>query len=182
MNPVWLIRAGLLWQATVFAQSFFERQSQYKQAREYADAVGKPLVVVGGPYGAGWLSFIRRSGIFQPFVHGSGDVCYDREAGACQGSPHYILGDIRDMSVFPSKTFGAAFASHILEHMPTVEDCIQAWNELHRVADKVFVCVPSRQSVHAWLIHDHYLWVDIAEDKLYIEERQGGHRNAVLTG
>ena len=61
--------------------------------------------------------------------------------------------------------------------MPSAADCAQAYSELHRVADYVFVCLPPKSSILAWLSPAHHLWVkEVEEGTLEIEERQGGAR------
>ena len=165
-------RAVALWQIGVHAKQGWDRKAAYRLAEEYARSVGKPLMVVGGPWGGNWL----RAWLRIP-SHGFGDVCVDQNPAACEGCPNcqIITADIRAIPL-PDKSMGAAFASHILEHMPTAEDAAQAWQELHRVAEKVYACYPSRFSLSGWLGRDHHLWVDVAGDTLYIEERNSGRR------
>ena len=61
--------------------------------------------------------------------------------------------------------------SHVIEHLPTVEDAALAVNELMRVADQVWVAYPNKQSVIAYLIPDHYLWVTEKDGYLFFEQR-----------
>jgi len=66
----------------------------------------------------------------------------------------------------------------VLEHLASAEDCTQAWQQLHRVADTVFVSLPGKDSIMAWLAPGHKLWVQqIGSGILKIEERrpQGGN-------
>jgi len=142
-----------------------ERGRKYELAHAYADYVGKPLLVVGGPYGAD--SF--RAGLNLP-AHGWGDVCLDISAEACADSTPYVQADVRDIP-FPNKYFGAAFCSHVLEHLPTAKDCIAAVNELNRVADIVLVAYPTPDSMIACLIPDHWLWLHQEGNTLYIKQR-----------
>jgi hypothetical protein len=59
--------------------------------------------------------------------------------------------------------------------MPDAAGCQAAWSELHRVADVVFICVPPRASIFAWLVPDHHLWVrHIGDTVLEVEERDTG--------
>lgn len=99
---------------------------------------------------------------------------------SCEGCLHIIEADIRDLPL-PDKYFGSAFASHILEHMPTLEDLQVAVNQLMRVADKVFIVTPYKSNMVAHLIHDHFLWVRQTPEGLYAEERST-NRRLVLTG
>ena len=80
-------------------------------------------------------------------------------------------GDVRDLSMFPDKIFGSAFASHIIEHLPSVADAELAMSELHRVADKVFIVAPSKASILAWVWPDHYLWVSETDGEVDFKQR-----------
>ena len=164
MNP-WLPLIGFsIWQGLVSLEQVNDRNRKYAAARAYADSVGKPMLMVGGPYGS---SPLRR--IFSMKAHGCGDVCLDIDPEACQGCPT-IVADIRDIP-FPDQHFGSAFVSHVLEHLPAVEDAGLAVNELMRVADQVWVSYPSKQSVIAYLIPGHYLWVTEKDGALLFEQR-----------
>jgi len=132
-----------------------ERRAAYQQARAYADAVGKPLLVVGAPK-------LR-------FYHPCGDVTIDispERALLCDGQ----VADVRSIP-YPDGYFGAALASHVLEHLPSVEDVIMALDELHRVADRVFVVSPHKSSLLAWMIPHHHLWISQDDSGLIIEQR-----------
>jgi len=128
-----------------------ERDQKYALATTLAQELGKPLLVVGGP----WGSKIS-SQLFGIKAHGCGDYCVDRDPLSCEGC-NFVPADIRALP-FETGFFGVSFASHILEHLPTVEDCAQAWAELHRVADHVLVCMPPKSSLFAWIVPDHYTW------------------------
>jgi len=168
----WL-RVGFgLWQGAVMLGQVAERREKYEAARAYAEAVGKPLLVVGGPYGDN--PFRCLLGLA---AHGHGDVCLDIEAGACEGAPETVVADVRE-GPFPDGHFGAALASHVLEHLPSRADCERAVRELQRVADRVYVAGPSRQSVIAWLVPGHHLWVEEEGGVLYVEERTWWSRAA----
>lgn len=153
------------WQAGVMLAQARERNLQYARAKCHAEATGKPMLVVGGPWGDNPLRHLLRTR-----AHGYGDVCYDISRYACEGALAAYQGDVRDMP-FADKTFGAVLVSHVLEHMPTAEDCETAVRELARVADSVFVAGPSKQSIVAWLIPEHRLWVRQKGGRLIIEER-----------
>lgn len=106
-------------------------------------------------------------------THGCGDVCLDIDAGACKicgQAVEQAVADIRDIP-YPDQTFGAAFASHVLEHLPTVADAKQALKELYRVANEVFIAAPSRQSFIAWLHPDHHLWVKVTPKGVLLTQR-----------
>ena len=142
-----------------------ERNQKYELARAYAKHLDKPLLVVGGPYGN--IGFRHAFGL--P-AHPCGDVCCDLAPSACEDCPRYVQADVRNIP-YPDKYFGAAFVSHVLEHLPTAENCIAAVNELNRVADIVLVAYPTPSSMIACLIPDHYLWLHQEGNTLYIKER-----------
>ena len=135
-----------------------ERRKIFNQARQYADNVGKPLLVVGAPK-------LR-------FNHPCGDVTIDISpamARFCNGE----VADVRAIP-YPDDSFGAAFCSHVLEHLATVDDAGKALDELERVADKVFVASPSKSSLSAWLNPNHHLWVTSSGDGFILEQRGNG--------
>lgn len=148
---------GLLTQqAAVVTREKIERLDTFDEAFAFARASGKPLLVAGGPWGG--ASF-RRALNWQ--AHGHGDVCLDLKSEAC-GESHFVFGDVRDIP-FPNGHFGAAFCSHVLEHLPTPEDCWDAVAELQRVADEVFICVPGKGGLLAWFAPEHRLWVTMED-------------------
>lgn len=133
-----------------------ERSRVFHQARLYADSVGKPLLVVGVPKSA----FL---------YHPCGDVNIDIDPNICTPC-EYQIADIKAIP-YPDRYFGAAYASHVLEHLATVDDAKQALHELHRVADKVFIVSPHKSSLTAWLHPRHYLWVSATGDGVLLEQR-----------
>lgn len=139
-----------------------ERNRKYREAGQAAQARGKPLLVVGGPYGSG-----IGGQIFHFKAHGCGDVCLDLNADSCDGCPTTVA-DVREIP-FGDAYFGAVYVSHVLEHLPTVEDAAQAVNELYRVADEVFVVSPPKSSIYAWLYPGHHLWVSQDAHGILIE-------------
>ena len=154
---------GLLgWQGVVQARMVADTTNKYQQAVKAAAESHKPLLVVGGPYGSG-----ISGKIFGFRAHGCGDVCVDIDPVACRGCS-YTYGDIRAIP-FPAQYFGAALASHVLEHLPTVEDAYKACEELYRVADKVFICAPGKDSIYARMISEHHLWIKQVGDSVIIE-------------
>ena len=135
-----------------------ERHQIFAQARDYADSVNKPLLVVGTPKTS--------------FNHPYGDVTIDNNPGKLLDGKTE-LADVRDIP-YPSRYFGAAFASHVLEHLPTVEDACRALDELKRVSDKVFVVSPHKISLAAILYPGHNLWITPSGDGYIIEQRRQG--------
>ena len=73
---------------------------------------------------------------------------------------------------FSDKSFGAVFSSHVLEHMPTTQMAEQALAEMNRVAGSVFIAYPSRQSIAAWIISDHHIWVWQKGGKTLLKQRK----------
>lgn len=132
-----------------------ERHLIFDQARDYAESIGRPLLVVGTPkYG---------------FSHPCGDVTID----IVPGSGNFCnveIADVRDIP-YPDNSFGAIFASHILEHLPTIEDAFKALDEMYRVAGKVFVVSPHKTSLIAQLYPGHHLWILPSGDGYIIEQR-----------
>ena len=155
-----------VWQAGVMMAQNADRSKKYRLAKEHADKLKKPLLVVGGPWGARpYRALIKTP------AHGCGDVCLDVYPEACGQCSDTVVADVREIP-YPDQYFGAAFASHVLEHLPTLDDCERAVSELRRVADAVFVSSPSKQSIFAWLVPDHFLWVNQDRDNLTVEQRR----------
>ena len=160
-------------QCTHAVKGWHEKVSKYECARQEADMLGKPLLVIGGPWGSG-----VSGRIFGMKAHGCGDLCVDIDPDSCAGCP-YQDADITDLP-FEDKEFGAVFCSHVLEHMPDVQAIQSAWSELPRVADTVFICVPVKALIVHWLVPDHYLWVtQVGESVLQVEERGAGTKYLV---
>lgn len=72
---------------------------------------------------------------------------------------------------FADKTFGAVFVSHVLEHLSTTDDAKHALEELNRVAEKVYIVYPSRNSIGGWLTPGHHLWVWQEGTKTFFKQR-----------
>jgi len=152
-----IVVAGLfIGEAGVQITEINERRQIYNQARVYADSIEKPLLVVGAPkFG---------------FNHPCGDVTIDN----WEHVPTYCsyeLADVRNIP-YPDGYFGAAYISHVVEHLPTIEDAFKALDELERVADRVFVVSPHKYSIAAWLHPNHSLWVTSMDDSYLIEQRK----------
>lgn len=136
-----------------------ERHQVYQQARDYADSVGKRLLVVGTP-----------KSLFQN--HPCGDVTIDIDPTIVTDC-EVEVADVRSIP-YPNHYFGAAFCSHVLEHLPTVEDAVKALDEMERVADKVFTVSPHKSSIMAWIHPEHHLWLIPTGDGYIIEQRGNG--------
>ena len=154
----WLLAGIAAGEGVQQAIELKERRQVFRQARDYADSVGKPLLVIGTPK---WR-----------FSHPCGDGNMDispQRAKVCDGQ----VADIREIP-YPSGFFGAAFASHVVEHLPTIEDAKTAFNEMERVAGRVFIVSPHKTSIMAWIVPGHHLWVTPSEDGYIIEQRGNG--------
>ena len=136
-----------------------ERRQIFKQARDYADSVNKPLLVIGTP----------KWGVNHP----CGDVTIDITPGLGRACPVEIA-DVREIP-YPSGYFGSAFCSHVLEHLATVDDACIALDEMERVADRVFTVSPHKTSLLAWLHPNHRLWITPSGDGHIIEQRGKGN-------
>lgn len=135
-----------------------ERHKIFDQARDYSNSLGRPMLVVGAP---------RHS-----FSHPYGDVTIDNDPRKI-GEGNTELADVREIP-YPSQYFGSSYVSHVLEHLPTVEDACFALDELKRVSNKVFVVSPHKSSFIAWIYPGHHLWITSSGDGFIIEQRGRG--------
>jgi hypothetical protein len=160
------------WQLTVWLGEIRDKNNKYRAASTYAKEQNKPLLVVGGPWGAK-----RARHLLKKPAHGSGDVCLDVDRNAIDGHPNGVIADVRHIP-FSRKSFGAAFASHLLEHLPSTEDAKKALTELSMVAEAVYIASPSRQSIAGWVIPNHRLWVWRKGNTTYFKQRgKSGSKN-----
>ena len=153
MIIVGIIVAVIIWQLIIWMLEIRDKNRKYKAAFDSAKKSGKPLLVIGGPWG---VKAFRR--LLNKPAHGNGDVCLDIDRRALEGHPCGIVASCTNIP-FDQKIFGAVFSSHVLEHMPTTQMAEQALAEMNRVAGSVFIAYPSRQSIAAWIIRDHHIWV-----------------------
>jgi hypothetical protein len=154
-----------IWQLIVWMFEIQDKNRKYRAADNCARKKAKPMLVVPGPWG---VKPARRW--FNKPAHGGGDVCLDIDRRAVSGHPYAVVGSVTHIP-FSDSVFGAAFVSHLLEHMPTPKDAVQALDELNRVADAVFLVYPSRQSMANWVIPEHKLWVWQKGNKTYLKQR-----------
>ncbi len=178
MNILLLVLAGIagataVWQLAVWIFETRDKKQKYRDALTGAEKSGKPMLVVGGPWGA--LPF--RYALKIP-AHGGGDVCLDIDARAFRGHPCGILADVKEMP-FRNGSFGAVFISHVLEHLDTAGGAAAALRELTRVSDAVFVVSPSRQSIAAWIKREHHLWIWQEGNVICVTERGNGFRGVL---
>jgi hypothetical protein len=148
-----ILLAVFTWQIFIWISEIKDKNRKYQAALDFAKLKDKPLLIVGGPYG---VKPYRR--FFGKPAHGNGDVCLDIDPRALVDHPCAVVASCTAIP-FAEKTFGAVFSSHVLEHMPTTQLAEQAVNEMNRVGESVFLAYPSKQSIAAWIIRDHHIWV-----------------------
>lgn len=175
MSIVWIVLIVIFvpviaWQAIIWGFETRQKHDRFHLASDYCRTNRRKLLIVGGPWGG--RPFRR---LFKIPAHPGGDVCLDISRSAIEGQQNALVGTVTQLP-FPDKSFGAVFASHLLEHLPDAGSCKQAIEELNRVADRVYLVCPSRQSFSAWLIPDHYLWVWQKGTKMYFKERGNGRK------
>lgn len=166
-----LVLVGLIlivaaWQLIIWMLEVRDKNNKYMAAVSAAKGSGKPLLVVGGPWG---VKAFRR--LFNKPAHGEGDVCLDIDRRAIEGHPCAVVASCTNIP-FGDNTFGAVFSSHVLEHMPNTQAAKRALAEMERVAKSVFIAYPSRQSIPAWLIRDHHIWIWQKGDKTLLKQRK----------
>jgi hypothetical protein len=156
------------WQLAVWMGEIRDKVRKYEAARALAFSKNKPLLVAGGPWGNRGLRRLLR----WP-AHGGGDVCLDIERSAIAGHPNAVVASVTHIP-FLDKRFGAAFASHLLEHLPSAASAKEALAELNRVSEAVFIAYPSRQSIGGRITPGHKLWVWQKGDITYFREKTAG--------
>lgn len=146
------------------------RRSLYRQAHAYAHSRQKPLLVVGVPKA-------RYSPVKAQY--GCGDVTLDLDPIVRSQCP--VGGTVANIKAIPAqdKEFGAVFVSHVLEHMRDIPEFRQAWAELNRVGDRVYVAYPHRQGLLQRLYPVHFLMMEPTEGGWKVEEIHTG-RKAII--
>ena len=95
--------AFLGWQAWDGLNRLQERRTTFAKALATARHRGKPLLIVGLPYG-----------MYGCGSAADGDVVLDlRTLRQC---PNQVQGSVEDLTRWSEKHFGAAFVSHVVEH------------------------------------------------------------------
>jgi membrane protein DedA with SNARE-associated domain len=180
MVIVGIILAIGIWQLIIWMLEMRDKNRKYKAAVECAKKNGKPLLVIGGPWG---VKAFRK--MFNKPAHGNGDVCLDIDRRALGSHPCGIVASCTDIP-FGDNAFGAVFSSHVLEHMPTTQIAEKALGEMKRVAGSMFIAYPSRQSFAAWIIRDHHIWVWQKGGKTILKQRKdrahGEHQSVKTAG
>jgi SAM-dependent methyltransferase len=114
-----------------------------QEAKEVAKKSGKPLLNAGCGVAYAEMSDVN--------------LDIDRKA-----VPNFVLGDIQNLRMFGDKYFGAAYASHVIEHVEKPEAALR---ELSRVAEEVFIITPLPIWPSAWLDPSHK-WIFWGSKKL----------------
>ena len=69
-----------------------DKNRKYRAACDYAQKNGKPLLVIGGPWG---VKSYRR--LLNKPAHGNGDVCLDIDRRALEGHPCAVIASCTDI-------------------------------------------------------------------------------------
>jgi len=110
-----------------------------------------------------------------PLSHPCGDVTIDIDPKAIECCSGGELADVRSIP-YPDKYFSVAYVSHVIEHLPTVEDAELAMSELRRVADHVVIVSPHWFDIINLVHPGHYLIVEpegiTVDSPLMVKPRQ----------
>ena len=142
MNPVWLCYSVL-----VLGVNSADKYNGWKVVESLRG--NKPVLVVGAPK------------VPPPIGHPPGDVTIDIDPRAVQNCPGGEVADIRDIP-YQDKHFSVAFVSHVIEHLPSVQDAETAMSELRRVADHVVIISPHSYDIVNQIHPGHHLIVEPA--------------------
>lgn len=121
-----------------------------QKARRAARARGKPLLNVG----AGTPGSSLRVALLGHTAWGDVNTDLNGRGRPRLGRPGEVIQADVQCLPFPNGFFGAAIASHVLEH---VDNPRRALRELSRVADEVYVITPVWWAPHTWL-HPGHRW------------------------
>lgn len=118
-----------------------EKSVTFSKALDAARGSGKPLLNAGcGGEPWHWMS---------GYIANQSDVNIDVVP---RDVPNFIQADVTDLSMFDNKQFGAAFCSHVIEHVDNPDDVLA---ELDRVADRVFILTPRWWDIWTYMNPDH---------------------------
>jgi len=147
MHPAFGLAAYSL--AAYWVDVPMRRQQAAERARQYARRRGLPVLNVGaGTPETSWQGACL-DGDVNIDLNGRRDIRH--------GTPGCVTyGDAQDLREFPTGTFGAVLASHILEHLPHPERALREWS---RVAGHdpraLFVVTPLWWDPVAWIHPGH---------------------------
>jgi len=146
----WLLRGAASYVGWAYHRDVIVRpEAMAKLARAYCERVGKPLLNVG----AGMPSSSLRALVFGPQLYGDVNIDLAAPRDVAHGRDRVSYGDARQL-LWPDKSFGAVFASHVLEHLDRPDLAIEEWK---RVADRVFIVSPSWWAPHTYA-HPGHKW------------------------
>jgi len=154
-----LIKLLAGYEAGMITRQIGERIRYYKEARAYADTVGKPLLNIG----------MQRA----PWQMPNGDVTVDLDPKVLT-IPGGVMTDERDMP-FGDKEFAIVVNSHTLEHLPDAQSVEQAVNECLRVADKAIIICPSPYELISNMFcpgHHLRLWFDQTNNRIKVTDNR----------
>ena len=140
-------------------RNIIERHTYYKEAREYCDSVGKPMLRLG-----------MRKYFWEP-PDSDVTVDIDPEVEQTLGG---IRADERKLP-FANKEFGVCVNQHTLEHLSSIQDAEQAVNESVRVADIAVLLTPSPYSLFTNVFNPHHnlrLYFDPINNTIRVEENR----------
>ena len=101
---LWFIAIVCLLELILGLYRNYRRASTFRQAKQHAAAVNKPLLVIGGPK-KGFMNSIYP-------VYGCGDVCIDLHGCECK---HSLKGDVLEVLLRMSNNRYVIFESCVLE-------------------------------------------------------------------
>lgn len=159
MNGWTIVKLCLAYEAGMTIREGIERHRYYNQARQYADEIGKPLLVVG----------MRRNFTQPP----NGDVTVDIDP-AVQTIEGGVWASECKMP-FYDKQFGACYNAHTLEHLAAAEEIEVAVNECLRVSDVAIFLAPSPYSILATFFcpsHNTRLWFDQVNNRVRVADNK----------
>ena len=138
------------------------RDTEFEKARNHADSLGKPLLVIGRPDGWTEDREVKKgdSSWWNTGAHPCGDITIDVRPIKGNECPNYISTDAADLSMIPTGSIGAIFSSCTLEHIPNLP---QAYREMLRVLDfhgEIYSVLPQRYSIFAWIFPHHHWVID----------------------
>lgn len=154
-------RRALGYTAATYVQDVVVKPAMIaKVAREHADRVGKPLLNVG----AGTPGSSLRVLLLGPTLWGDVNIDLAAPKRVPHGPDRVSYGDACDLREWADGHFGALIASHVLEHVDRPD---VALSEFRRVADRVFVIVPTWWAPHTWLHPGHQWFIEPTLSKAF---------------
>lgn len=146
----WFVKGALGYIGWAYHRDVVARpDAMARLARAYCDRVGKPLLNVG----AGTPASSLRTLLLGPQLVGDVNIDIAAPTDVPHGKDRVSYGDARNLQ-WADKSFGAVFASHVLEHLDRPDLALEEWK---RVADRVFLVSPSWWAPHTY-VHPGHKW------------------------